>query len=136
MRNGLNRIFGENPDEQGLVAEIADDQVGPLRHVPAIAGRQIIDDDDRLALVEKSENHMAANVSGAARNQDCHCVSLLRLSAEIAVPPLRAHYFCGSAPVFRLVFSAMISKKTMTGLAGVDQAGPPLSKFCPPFRNP
>ena len=44
-------------DELGheiLVADIADDQLAVVRHRPAEAGRQIVEDDDLLARVESS----------------------------------------------------------------------------------
>ena len=58
--------------DQLLVADVADDERGVLRHGPAEAGRQIVEDDDLLAGVQKLENHMAADIAGAARHQNGH----------------------------------------------------------------
>ena len=58
--------------DQALVAEIADNQFGFSRHGPTKSGREIVDDDNLLAVVEQFVDHMAADISGAPCDQNAH----------------------------------------------------------------
>ena len=59
-----------------MVADIAFDELGLIRHRPAEAGRQIVENDDVLAGVEQLEHHMAADEAGPARDQNTHAINL------------------------------------------------------------
>ena len=73
----LNAMLADDGAHEILVADIADDQRRLRRHRPAEAGRQIVEDDDALAGVDEFENHMAADIAGAAGDQDAHCATSL-----------------------------------------------------------
>ena len=42
------------------------------RHRPAEPGREIVEDDDIFASIEQLEHHMAADIAGAACDQNTH----------------------------------------------------------------
>jgi hypothetical protein len=42
------------------------------RERPAEAGRQVVNDHDALALIDERVNHVAADIAGAAGDQDGH----------------------------------------------------------------
>jgi hypothetical protein len=58
-----------------LVSGIAGDQRRAWRHRPVEPGGQIIEHHDLVAGLKEGVNHVAADVAGAAGNQDRHVVS-------------------------------------------------------------
>jgi hypothetical protein len=58
--------------DQRLVAGLADDQRHTLGHGPLEAGREIIEHDDVLAGIDQLIDHVAADIPGAASDQDRH----------------------------------------------------------------
>src|SRR5215831_18214652 len=78
-------LLDQARDEVG-VARVANDQLRAFGHSPCEAGEEIVENDDRLAGVDKAENHMAADIPGAASHQNAHEASplLSRPKAELA----------------------------------------------------
>ena len=72
MDDRLHAVFAHDAADELLIADVADDEGGVGRHRPAKAGRQVVEDDDALATIEELENHMAADVTGSAGNEDGH----------------------------------------------------------------
>ena len=68
----LHAVLAHDAADELLVPDIADDQRRIGRHRPAEAGRQIVEDDDALPAVEELENHMAADITGSAGDEDGH----------------------------------------------------------------
>ena len=53
----------------------------PFGDRPVEAGREIVEHDDPLAGVEQRMDHVAADIAGAAGDQDRHALGLLQLPA-------------------------------------------------------
>jgi hypothetical protein len=79
MNDGVDGFIAQKPADKLLIAAFADDE----RHVrgdrPVVAGGQIVEHDHALAGLEKLEHHMAADIAGAAGDQDCHGFGLVWL---------------------------------------------------------
>ena len=58
--------------DQRLVAGLADDERHALGDRPVEAGRQIVEHDHALAGIGELVDHVAADIAGAAGDQDCH----------------------------------------------------------------
>ena len=58
--------------DQLLVADIADDAAAGVGTAPSEAGRQIVEHDHALAGIEQLEHHVAADVAGAAGDENGH----------------------------------------------------------------
>ena len=62
----------DNRGGQLLVAGIADEQRHRLRQRGTETGGQVIQHDNRLAGIHQRENHVAADITGAAGDQNGH----------------------------------------------------------------
>jgi hypothetical protein len=78
MRNSLDPVLFDQPGQQILVAHVADGERHAFGYGPAEPGREVIEHDHALAGIDELEHHVAADVTGSARDQHCHCVSLLQ----------------------------------------------------------
>ena len=84
-------------DQRGharLIAAVADDERHARRHRPVEAGRQIVEHHHALAGIDQRVNHVAADIAGAAGDQDRHAAECLdqrrrRGRAEAASPRRR-----------------------------------------------
>lgn len=72
MDDRVDRFVRQYLCDQALVAELADNQFGFSRHGPTKPGREIVEDDNLLAVIEQFVDHMAADISGAACDQNAH----------------------------------------------------------------
>ena len=65
--------------DQRLIADVADDERHARRHRPVEAGGEVVEHDHALAGVDQRVDHVAADVAGAAGDQDRHagCLTLL-----------------------------------------------------------
>jgi hypothetical protein len=63
MRDRLDAVLADDAADEVLVAHVADDELRLGRQGPVESGRQVVEDDDLLAGVEESQNHVAADVS-------------------------------------------------------------------------
>jgi hypothetical protein len=68
MDDGAHGVLVDDAADEVLVADVAFDQERGRWHRRAKSRRQVVDDHDVVAGVEKRQHHMAADVSGAA----CH----------------------------------------------------------------
>jgi hypothetical protein len=73
MDNGVDPMRGDKRAYARLVSGIADDERRARRHRPVESGGQIIEHHDLVSGLEEGVNHVAADVAGAARDQECHC---------------------------------------------------------------
>ncbi len=72
MDDGVDAMASTAAGDQRLVADVALDETRPVRHRPAEPGRQIVEHHDLLAGVEQLEHHVAADIAGAAGDQNAH----------------------------------------------------------------
>ena len=72
MNDRLDAVLLDQMGDQGLVAAIAVDQLRLRRDRPAEAGRQVVEDDHVLAGIDQMPDHVAADIAGAAGDQDAH----------------------------------------------------------------
>ena len=75
MDDRLDAVLLDQRGDQRLVAGLALDQQRFRRHRPVEAGRQIVEHDHALAGRDQRVDHVAADVAGAARDQDRHAKS-------------------------------------------------------------
>jgi ribonuclease PH len=66
---------GDERAHARLVSGIADDERRARRHRPVESGGQIIEHHDLVSGIEEGVNRVAADVAGAASDQDRHVVS-------------------------------------------------------------
>ena len=72
MRDRVDRMLPNQARDQVLIARIADDELRPFGRGPCEAGGEVVENDDRLASVEKAKSHVAADIAGASRDQNAH----------------------------------------------------------------
>jgi hypothetical protein len=72
MDDGVDVVAPDGGADEVGVAGIADDQGRPRRHGLAEPGRKIVEYDDVLAGAQELENHVAADIAGAACHQNGH----------------------------------------------------------------
>jgi hypothetical protein len=90
MDNGVDPKRGDERAHARLISNIADDERRARRHRPVEAGGQIIEHHGLLSGFEEGVNHVAADVAGAARDQDCHGSELIDDSDNRAIQLLIA----------------------------------------------
>ena len=73
-------MLANEPHHEVLVADVAERERGLRRDRPAKSRRQVVEHDDLLAGVDEFENHVAADITGAARHKYRH----RRVSAPFA----------------------------------------------------
>ena len=66
----LDTMLTDQAGDQRLITSVADDKRGLLGYGPAKAGRQIVENDNALAGIDKLQNHVTADVAGTAGNQE------------------------------------------------------------------
>jgi hypothetical protein len=54
------------------VSDIANDKRRLRRDGPTIPGRQVVEYDDFLPATDEFKDHVAADIAGAAGDEDCH----------------------------------------------------------------
>jgi hypothetical protein len=72
MDDGGYLTFRDQAGNQRIVAGLADDEGNAARYRPFESGGQIVEHDDALAAFDEGVNHVAADITGAASDQDCH----------------------------------------------------------------
>jgi hypothetical protein len=72
MHHRIEAVFGHEPVQQFFIADVAFHQPRLGRDRPPVPGREIIQDDDVFAGIRECQNHMAADIACAARDQDTH----------------------------------------------------------------
>ena len=66
MGDGVDAVGLQGAQHQLVIADIADHERHALRHRPAEAGRQIVENHGPVARIEQGQNHMAADIARAA----------------------------------------------------------------------
>ena len=72
MGDRVDRMLPDQARDQVLIARIANDELRPFGHGPGEAGGEVVENDDRLAGVEKAESHVAADIAGPSGDQNAH----------------------------------------------------------------
>ena len=72
MDDGVDAMVANDARDQRLVAGFADDQRHALGDGPVVARRQIVEHNHALAGIGELMDHVAADIAGAACDQDCH----------------------------------------------------------------
>ena len=72
MHDGVDAVLAHDGAREILVAHVADDERRLRRHGPPEPRGQIVENHDLFAGLDEFENHVAADIAGAARNQDSH----------------------------------------------------------------
>jgi len=68
-----------------LISGIADRKRRAWRHRPIEAGCEIVEHHNALSSIEERVDHVAAEIAGAAGDEDCHAVGyLLRMNETAA----------------------------------------------------
>ena len=76
MGDRVDRVLPDQAPDQILIAGVADDELRPFGHGPGEASGEIVENDDRLADVEKAEDHVAADIAGPSGDQNAHAQPL------------------------------------------------------------
>src|SRR5450432_2820241 len=88
MDDRIDSVVCDKRGHKGLIPAIADDKRRALRNGPIEPGRQIVEHDDALAGVGEGMRHVAADVAGAAGDQNGHVgvrMSLVAYSKPAAI---------------------------------------------------
>ena len=72
MGDRIDRMLLDQAGDQIGVADVADGELCARRNGPGKAGREIVDNHDRLAGVDEPQPHVAADIAGAASHQYAH----------------------------------------------------------------
>ena len=77
MNDGLDRVLLDDGRYHILVPDVADDKGHARGNRPIETGRKIVQHDDGFAGVHQRMNHVAADIAGAAGDQNRHDVDSL-----------------------------------------------------------
>src|SRR6266436_4249802 len=58
--------------DQRIISRLTDDELHVFGYCPLEPSRQVVEHDHALAAFDNGMDHVAADVPGAAGNQDCH----------------------------------------------------------------
>ncbi len=94
MDDRLDAVLLDEPFHERRVAGIALDEGHALRHRPAKARGEVVEHDRRDAAIQQVEDHMAADITGAAGNEDRHQVILWIVAASGLADLGRADILC------------------------------------------
>src|SRR5690349_22307393 len=72
MNYRFNTVVPDQSRNHSLIAGTADDNFNSFRDRPSKTGGKIIEHDDLITGIEQLEDHMAADISGAASDQHIH----------------------------------------------------------------
>jgi hypothetical protein len=89
MDDGVDPMLRDERRHARLISAVADHQRRARRHCPVETGREIVEHHDALARIDQSMDHMAADIAGAAGNQDRHAARPLRSTAIAAPRPMK-----------------------------------------------
>ena len=82
MNDRLDPVVANEASDEGLVAAVAGDQRHAIRDGRGESGRKIVEHDDALAGVAELKYHVAADIAGAAGDQDRHAVGSAALATR------------------------------------------------------
>ena len=69
VQHGVDAVFTQQAADELAVADLADDQRGIERRLAEARG-QVVEHDDPLAAFAQLQDHVAADVAGAAGDED------------------------------------------------------------------
>jgi len=72
MHHRVEAVFRHDAVEERLVPDVALHELRLGCYGPPVPGRQIVEDDHILAHFRQRQNHVAADVAGAARHENGH----------------------------------------------------------------
>ena len=81
MDDGVDPMLGDQRRHTRLVSGFPDHERRALRHRPIEAGGEIVEHHHALAGIDQRVNHVAADIAGAAGDQDRHARCSLKSSA-------------------------------------------------------
>ena len=70
MHDGVDRVLAEHALDQRAIADVADDELARRAYRFAKSGAEIVEHDDRLAALAQLQRDVAADVAGAAGDED------------------------------------------------------------------
>ena len=71
MNDLRDAVLFDRPRDRLVVADVAQDEGGAVRHAPRYAVGHVVEHDEILAQLLELEAHVAADIAGAAGDQDC-----------------------------------------------------------------
>ena len=74
MDDGVDPVLCYQFGDARLISSVADQERCPRCHRPIEAGREIVEHHHPLASVDERVNHVAADITGTASDQDRHAV--------------------------------------------------------------
>src|SRR5690606_14375473 len=80
--DGVDIMCADRVLHEGLVADVADDELCGIRHRPVETGAEAVDDHHLFAAVEQLPHHVAAYIAGAAGDKNGHSVPLTAASTQ------------------------------------------------------
>src|SRR6185312_1568474 len=83
MDDRLDLVLAQHALQLGLIADVALDPAGGGRHRIAVAVGEVVVDGDRVAPLEQGFSHRAADVAGAACNEDIHTSTFIPLGCGL-----------------------------------------------------
>jgi hypothetical protein len=73
MGDRIDPVAQDRLGDEGLVGHVADDEAHLGGQGPVVTGREIVEDHDLLMPgIDQREHHVAADIAGAARDQNRH----------------------------------------------------------------
>lgn len=72
MHDCADAVFGDQAHDDQRIGNIAKHEARARIDIGPHAGREVVEHDDLLARVAERKYHMAADITGAARDQNCH----------------------------------------------------------------
>ena len=68
----FDAVFANKPCDERLVAGLTDNERHAFGNGPAMSGGKIVEHDDTFAGIDQLMHHLAADITSAAGDQDCH----------------------------------------------------------------
>jgi hypothetical protein len=72
MENGVDGIAAQELNHEVMVADVALNELGLIRHSPTEPGRQIIENAHVFSGIEQLQRHMAADEPSSPGDQNSH----------------------------------------------------------------
>src|SRR5713101_5218622 len=78
MDDRIHFVVADQPRHQCLISSFTDDERRAFGNGPTKAGGEVIEHYDAFTGVDQFMNHLAADIAGAAGDQECHECDRLR----------------------------------------------------------
>jgi hypothetical protein len=80
-RGGAYLVLRDEAKDERIIARLTDDELYAFGYCPFESSRQIVEHDHALAALDKGMDHVAADIPGAAGNQNGHEACSCRVSS-------------------------------------------------------